>query len=193
MGAPVASGTLPGSRSGSWARIHKPPPAASHPSVAPYSRTTRTTLSNVAESAAVDGHDFRNREKQQLQIGITAVRDSSVRQAPRREPRSSLRSRRLDGAHNSVIASGHGHAVARLSQPVALRKHARRQVRRSGAAKAIMRPASCRRDRRDSDSDVAEGSQAKRRGSMEAIVSSDHRRRMNGAAPAVEGPLLDHA
>jgi hypothetical protein len=29
--------------------------------------------------------------------------------------------------------------------------------------------------------------------SMEAIVSSDHRRRMRGAAPAVEGALLDHA
>jgi len=28
---------------------------------------------------------------------------------------------------------------------------------------------------------------------MEAIVSSDHRQRMKGAAPAVEGPLLDHA
>jgi len=28
---------------------------------------------------------------------------------------------------------------------------------------------------------------------MEAIVSSDHRQRMKGAAPAVEGALLDHA
>ena len=28
---------------------------------------------------------------------------------------------------------------------------------------------------------------------MEAIVSSDHRQRMKGAAPSVEGPLLDHA
>jgi hypothetical protein len=29
--------------------------------------------------------------------------------------------------------------------------------------------------------------------SMEAIVSSDYRQRMKGAAPAVEGPPLDHA
>ena len=28
---------------------------------------------------------------------------------------------------------------------------------------------------------------------MEAIASSDHRQRMKGAAPAVEGALLDHA
>jgi hypothetical protein len=28
---------------------------------------------------------------------------------------------------------------------------------------------------------------------MEAIVSSDYRQRMKGAAPAVEGPLLNHA
>ena len=34
---------------------------------------------------------------------------------------------------------------------VALRKRARRRVRRSGAAKAIMRPAPARRDRRNSD------------------------------------------
>ena len=31
----------------------------------------RTTLSTVAESDIVVGHDFRNREKQQLEIGIT--------------------------------------------------------------------------------------------------------------------------
>jgi len=29
--------------------------------------------------------------------------------------------------------------------------------------------------------------------SMEAIVSSEHPQRMKGAAPAVQGPLLDHA
>jgi hypothetical protein len=31
----------------------------------------RTTLSTVAESDIVVGHDFRNREKQQLEIGVT--------------------------------------------------------------------------------------------------------------------------
>ena len=52
---------------------------------------------------------------------------------------------------------GHGrqsdrHGVlAGAIEVVALRKQARRCVRRSGAARAIMRPAPARRDRRDSD------------------------------------------
>ena len=37
----------------------------------PSGRTTRTTLSTVAESNIVVGHDFRNREKQQLELGVT--------------------------------------------------------------------------------------------------------------------------
>jgi hypothetical protein len=53
--------------------------------------------------------------------------------------------------HNSAARGGHGHTLDATTATVALRKRARRRVRRSGAAKAIMRPAPARRGQRDSD------------------------------------------
>jgi hypothetical protein len=90
MVAPVASGTLAGSPSVSWASIHK---EAAHSDFSrfrrhPPGRMARTTLTTVAESDIVVGHDFRNREKQQL--GDRRHRGceirSSVRERRRREP-----------------------------------------------------------------------------------------------------------
>jgi hypothetical protein len=74
MGAPVASGTLAGSTSGSSASSHKKPPAATVRASAdtPRGRTTRTPLLTVAESDIVAGHEFHNpREKPQSEIGVT--------------------------------------------------------------------------------------------------------------------------
>src|SRR5881227_1693800 len=74
MAAPVASGTLAGSTSPSWASSHKQAASGrplAHPST-PSGSTTRTTLSTVAQSDIVVGHDFRKpREKRQLEIGVT--------------------------------------------------------------------------------------------------------------------------
>jgi hypothetical protein len=88
----------------------------------------RTTLPTVAESDIVVGHDFRNREKQQLEIGVTG-RPRFVRRGRRdaASRRSSVSSRRLYGAHKSGIAGGHGHAVRRdyRNRGIALVRHPR--------------------------------------------------------------------
>ena len=58
------------------------------------------------------GHDFHNREKQQLELDVTG--GSEIHPSRRRyaaSPRSPVSSSRLYGAHNSGIAGGHGHAV----------------------------------------------------------------------------------
>src|SRR5947207_15215081 len=88
MVAPVASGTLAGSTSGSWASIRKQ--AASSRLLAlpstPSGPTTRTTLSTVAESDIIVGHDFRKpREKQKLEIGVTGGARFVVGEARGRE------------------------------------------------------------------------------------------------------------
>ncbi len=88
MGAPVASGTLAGSRSGSWASIHKqaaggdfsrfrrhPGSHDSHYSLGP-SRSPTSSLGTI--SATARGSRSRS--------ALPAVRDSSVREARRREP-----------------------------------------------------------------------------------------------------------
>ena len=76
MGAPVASGTLAGSTSGSWARIPKEAASSDfsrfrrHPS----GPTARTTLPTVADPDVV-GHNFRNGEKQRREITSPVLRD----------------------------------------------------------------------------------------------------------------------
>ena len=65
--------------------------------------------------------------------------------------RSSVIGRPLCRAHNSAITGSHDNTIDPTTATVALRKRARRPVRRPGAAKAIMPPAPARRDRRDSD------------------------------------------
>src|SRR5437764_8253026 len=111
MVAPVASGTLAGSTSGSSASSHKKPPAASVRASAdtPRGRTTRTPLLTVAESDIVAGHEFHNpREKPQSEIGVTGgarfVRRGGA------TPRSSVSTRRLWRGHNSGIVGEHGHS-----------------------------------------------------------------------------------
>ena len=120
MGAPVASGTLAGSTSGSSASIHKEAASSDfsrfrrHPG-----RTTRTTLSTVAESDIVVGHDFRNREKQQLEIDVTGGVRFVPREARRREPAVVCQQPSVVRSHNSGIAGGHGHAVGATIATVA--------------------------------------------------------------------------
>ena len=116
MGAPVASGTLGGSPSVSWATIHNQAARGDfsrfrrHPSGC----TTRTTLS--------DRRGVRHRRQARLpQPREAAARDRhqrrcEIRPSGRRDaasPRLSVSSRRLYAAHNSRIAGGHGHAVRR--------------------------------------------------------------------------------
>jgi hypothetical protein len=74
MGAPVASGTLAGSTSGSGDSIHRQAASSDcsrFPST-PSGRTTRATLPD-RRAAAVIGHDFRNREQQEREIGVTGL------------------------------------------------------------------------------------------------------------------------
>jgi len=76
MVAPVACGTLAGSTSGSWASIHKKPPAATARASVETLRSYGShnlTLPTVADSDVPVGHNFRNREKQQREIGGTGV------------------------------------------------------------------------------------------------------------------------
>jgi hypothetical protein len=81
MDAPVASGTLAESRSGSWASIRKEA-ASSDCSLLPSTpsgRTTRTTLPNVAGSDVVVGHDSRDGDNQASRSAFTVwLRDSVV-------------------------------------------------------------------------------------------------------------------
>ena len=114
MGAPVASGTLAGSRSGSWASIHKEPARGGFPRFRrqPPVHTTRTILSTLAEWDIVVRHDFRYREKQQLEIGVT----SGARFVSQGDltPRARGRLSAAAGCTQPtirVIAGGHGHAV----------------------------------------------------------------------------------
>jgi hypothetical protein len=67
MGAPVVSGTLAGSTSGSWDSIHKEAASGDFSG-----RTARTTPPDRRAAAVVE-HDFRNREQQQRKIGDTGV------------------------------------------------------------------------------------------------------------------------
>ena len=56
----------------------------------------------------------------QLEVGFVAVRDSSVSEARRREPAVDCHSRRLWGAHGSVVTGGHGHVVEATIGTVAM-------------------------------------------------------------------------
>ena len=111
------------------ASIRKPPAATSRASVDTLGSYDSHNSPTVAESDIVVGHDFRNRRE-------AAERDRrrrrcEIRPSGRRDaasPRSSVSSRRLWGAHNSVITGGHGHAVDATIATVALRKRARRRL-----------------------------------------------------------------
>src|SRR5947209_13514827 len=103
MGAPVASGTLAESTSGSWPSIHKIPSTASF---------DRTTLLTLAESDVAVGHDFRSREKQQIKVGVTGGA-RFVRQGGA-TPRAGGRLAAAIGCTQPTIraiAGGHGHVV----------------------------------------------------------------------------------
>ena len=63
-----------------------------------------------------------------------------------------------------MVTDSHDHAVNATIGTVALRKQARGRVRRSGAAKAIVRPAPGLRDPRDSDGDLCEARGVEARG-----------------------------
>jgi hypothetical protein len=58
MGAPVASGTLSGSTSGSWASIRKGAASSDLPRLPPPPFGARTTLPSSRRSDVVVGHDF---------------------------------------------------------------------------------------------------------------------------------------
>ena len=76
------------------------------------------------------------------------------------------------------------------TQIVALRKRARRCLRRSAGANAIVRPAPGRDDRRDSD--VAEPRRSEGCAKAKAIAADD-RRHLIAAPRVAEGVLVDHA
>src|ERR1039458_5270137 len=88
MGAPVTSGTLAGSTSGFWDSIHKEAASSDisrfgrHPPVERLAQNVPT----VAESDVVVGHDFRNRENQQKEIGLTGAARFVRWEVLRREP-----------------------------------------------------------------------------------------------------------
>jgi hypothetical protein len=74
MGAPVASGTLAGSTSGSAASIHRQAASSDFSRFRRHPRSYDShTLPTVAESAVVVGHNFHNREKQQNETGVPVL------------------------------------------------------------------------------------------------------------------------
>ena len=139
MVAPVASGTLAGSTSGSWASNHKEAAGSDcsrlrrHPRVIGLAHLCRPSRSRTSSP----GMTPQPSEKLQSEIGVAGgarfVRRGRRGAASRR---SSVSSRRLWGAHSSVIAGGHDHrsrrdyrnrgiAAARFER-ARQRKHSRR-------------------------------------------------------------------
>ena len=156
MVARVASGTLAGSRSGSWASIHKEAARSDfsrfrrHPPVVRLAQLSRT----VAESDVVVGHDFRNRENQQREVGVTAQRRSAQRpcSVARTEVRgvcSSVRIRRPASSWPPPVCSGRAASSASLTVRRLVLLHLMRRRGRAGALLLRERGA-VRRDRRSS-------------------------------------------
>ena len=88
MGAPVASGTLAGSISGSWDSIHKEAAGGGfsrfrrHPRVVRLAQLSRPSRSRTSSSGTISA-TARSRRRRSAS---PAVRDSSVRETRRREP-----------------------------------------------------------------------------------------------------------
>ena len=89
--------------------VRKPPAATSRASVDTLGSYDSHPLPTVAESDIVAGHDSatereaakRDRRRRPCEIRPSGRRDAA-------NPRSSVSSRRLWGAHSSVVAGGHG-------------------------------------------------------------------------------------
>ena len=88
MGAPVASGTLAGSTSGSWASIQKQAPGGDfsrfrrHPRVVRLAQPSRPSRSRTSSSGTIPA----TARSSSSSSTSPAVRDSSVREARRHEP-----------------------------------------------------------------------------------------------------------
>jgi hypothetical protein len=136
MGARAASGTLAGSRSGSWVSIHEEAAAAT-------SRACVDTLGSYDPRNSLDRRGVRHRRARlprpreaAARDGITCAGDSSVREARRREPAVVCQ-------QPSVVRSpqfGEG----RRSWPRGRRDYRNRGVAIAGPEQARGRKESCR-------------------------------------------------